>query len=323
MTAPLTAGDLYKALRRRLGLRWVAGRAGEGRTIGAEGDPESAALLVGPLNFITPNRIQVLGARELRYLASLGRGSREEALGRLFGEAAAVVVVADGEQPPEDLAQAAEAQATPLLSSRLPAQQLVGNLRYYLSHLLSKKITLHGVFMEVMGIGVLITGESAVGKSELALELITRGHRLVADDAPEFARVAPDILSGTCPEVLRDFLEVRGLGVLNIRAMYGDRAIKRTKYLRLIVRLVPMDDPRARQANRLESSRRIRRILGVQVPEITIPVAPGRNIAVLVEAAVQDHILRSEGYDAAKAFAARQRRAIEQESEAERGGAGT
>ncbi len=313
MTAPLTAGGLYTALRRRLGLRWLAGRTGEERPIGVEGDLESAALLVGPLNFISPSRIQILGTRELRYLASLGRNSRADAVGRLFGEAAAVVILADGEQPPEDLVEAAERHGTPLLGSRLAAQQLVGNLRYYLSHLLSKKVTLHGVFMEVMGIGVLITGEAAVGKSELALELITRGHRLIADDAPEFARVAPDVLSGTCPEVLRDFLEVRGLGVLNIRAMYGDRAIKRTKYLRLIVRLAALDDPRVQAAGRLESSRRTRRILGVQVPEITIPVAPGRNIAVLVEAAVQDQILRSEGYDAAKAFAARQRRAIEEQ----------
>jgi len=229
MSATLTAGGLYEALRRRLGLRWVAGRAGGDRPIGAAGDLEAAAPLVGPLNFINPNRIQVLGTRELRYLASLGRDALEDALG----------------------------------------------------------VTLHGVFMEVMGIGVLITGEAAVGKSELALELITRGHRLIADDAPEFSRVAPDILSGTCPELLRDFLEVRGLAAL--------------------------DDPRVKGASRLESIRRIRRILGVQVPEITIPVAPGRNIAVLVEAAVQDHILRSEGYDAAKAFAARQRRAIERD----------
>jgi len=313
MSATLTAGGLYEALRRRLGLRWVAGRAGGDRPIGAAGDLEAAAPLVGPLNFINPNRIQVLGTRELRYLASLGRDALEDALGRLFGEPAALVLVADAEQPPEPLVAAAERHGTPLLASRLPAQQLVGNLRYYLSHLLSKKVTLHGVFMEVMGIGVLITGEAAVGKSELALELITRGHRLIADDAPEFSRVAPDILSGTCPELLRDFLEVRGLGVLNIRAMYGDRAIKRSKYLRLIVRLAALDDPRVKGASRLESSRRIRRILGVQVPEITIPVAPGRNIAVLVEAAVQDHILRSEGYDAAKAFAARQRRAIERD----------
>ena len=160
------------------------------------------------------------------------------------------------------------------------------------------------------GIGVLLTGESGVGKSELALELISRGHRLIADDAPEFSRVAPDTLSGECPEQLRDFLEVRGLGILNMRAMFGDNAIKNTKYLRLIMHLEAMNKKQSEQIDRLRGSRQLKNVLGVDVQQITIPVAPGRNLAVLVEIAVRNHILSYKGYNAAESFIQRQQEFI-------------
>ena len=157
----------------------------------------------------------------------------------------------------------------------------------------------------VFSIGVLITGDSGSGKSELALELITRGHRLIADDAPVMTLIAPDILDGTCPELLQDCLEVRGLGVLNVRAMFGDSAIKSNKYLRLIVHLdlAAFENAAARnEIDRLHGDVSYRNILGLEVPVITIPVAPGRNIAVIVEAAVRNHNLKLKGYDAAAEF---------------------
>jgi len=160
-----------------------------------------------------------------------------------------------------------------------------------------------------MGTGVLITGESSIGKSELALELLTRGHRLIADDAPEFARVAPDTLIGTCPEMLREFLEVRGLGILNVRAMFGASAIKQSRNLRLIIRLQDMDE--AVKMDRLHGSRMLRNIQDVDIPEVTLPVGPGRNLSVLVEAAVRNHILISKGYDASEAFIERQKKRLE------------
>jgi HPr kinase/phosphorylase len=163
--------------------------------------------------------------------------------------------------------------------------------------------------MEVMGTGVLITGPSSIGKSELALELLSRGHRLIADDATEFARRAPDILNGTCPEMLRDFLEVRGLGILNVRAMFGDSAIKRNRNLRLIVKLQEMEE--AEEMDRLHGSKRMHNIQEVEIPEITLPVGPGRNLAVLLEAAVRNHILNTKGYDASQAFIERQKRRLE------------
>ena len=161
--------------------------------------------------------------------------------------------------------------------------------------------------MEVNSIGVLITGESGTGKSELALELITRGHRLVADDAPEFTLIAPDVIDGTCPEMLRDLLEVRGLGVLNVREMFGHTAVKPSKYLRLIVHLQPMTQNGADDAmKRLYGDVGYREVLDVPIPQIVIPVASGRNIAVLAEAAVRSHMLKSKGLDPAQTFVDRQ-----------------
>lgn len=178
-------------------------------------------------------------------------------------------------------------------------------------------MVVHGVFLEVHGMGVLLTGESGVGKSELALELLTRGHRLIADDAAEFSRVGPDIVRGRCPEALRDFLEVRGLGILNVRAMYGDSAIKLSKDLRLVIHLQRLASQDLQQLDRLQGIYRTHSILDIEVPEVTLPVAPGRNLAVLVEAAVRDHILLRKGYNASEALIKRQRELIQQKTPTE------
>jgi HPr kinase/phosphorylase len=166
---------------------------------------------------------------------------------------------------------------------------------------------MHGVFLEVYSIGVLITGEPGSGKSELALELLTRGHRLVADDATEFTLIAPDVIDGTCPDLLRDLLEVRGVGVLNVREMFGHTAVKPSKYLRLMVHLKPLRDGEQTDGlTRLTGDVGHRELLDVQVPSITLPVAPGRNLSVLVEAAVRSHMLKSKGIDPAQTFIDRQ-----------------
>lgn len=309
---PLTVRTLIETYRERLGLEWFAGEEGGERKLLGPDEEASGTSMVGHLNFIHPHRIQVMGYPELEYLEGLGKNSYQDAVRNLFADGCVLVVLAGGLKPSRDLCRYATISGTALVGSPLPSDKLVDHLDYYLSGMLGDTTLMHGVFMDVMGIGVLLTGQSAIGKSELALELITRGHRLVADDAPEFTRVAPDTIRGSCPELLRDFLEVRGLGVLNVRQMFGDNSIKQSKNLRLIIDLIGYHPDEVDSLDRLQGSRHSRKLLDVEVPEIQLPVAPGRNLAVLVEAAVRNHVLYYNGYDAAWDFISRQRQQLEQ-----------
>lgn len=311
MTDSLTVSNIMEVMEERLGLTWVAGTQGSGRRISHRSTPQGSPSLVGHLNIIHPNQIQVLGNDEMRYLWSLRKNSQRDILEQLCSGTSSMLMVTDSLEPLPELRTLSERQSVPLLRTALPSHELINILRYFFSNKLAETTTLHGVFMEVLGIGVLLTGESAVGKSELALELISRGHRLVADDAPEFARIAPDILRGTCPPVLENFLEVRGLGVLNVRSMYGDSAIKNSKYLRLIIDLKDRAKVQAGDIDRLHGVRYTRVVLGLEVPVITLPVAPGRNLSVMVEAAIRNHLLRLRGYYAGDDLATRQRKQMQ------------
>jgi len=309
MTTTLKIKTLFNALQDKLELSWISGKQLRQRQIHSSKDESADLSLVGQMNLINPHRIQVLGSKELKYLENLKKNSRKDAISQLFSGNSKLIIVAGQESVPKELTEASEASRIPLLGSALTSQEIIQQIQYYLTSYFARKITLHGVFMEVMGTGVLITGDSSIGKSELALELLTRGHRLIADDATEFSRVAPDTLNGACPEMLQDFLEVRGLGILNVRAMFGASAIKQNRNLRLIVHLQDMGD--AARMDRLHGSRQIRKIQDVEIPEITLPVGPGRNLAVLLEAAVRNYILYSKGYDASEAFIERQKLRLE------------
>ncbi|MBK1721414.1 HPr(Ser) kinase/phosphatase [Thiocystis violacea] len=297
----------------QLKLRWLT--AVPARELPLRGDaPEQAQhSLIGSLNCIHPNRLQVIGRPEQLYLKTLGSTAYGETINKLFADRPAAVIFTDGIEPDADIRERAAHAQTPLLGSSLGDQDLINHLRYFLTHALAERKTLHGVFIEVLGMGVLLIGDPAVGKSELALDLITRGHRIIADDAPRFARIAPEVVEGTCPETLRDFLEVRGLGILNIRAMFGEGAVMRNKTLNLIIDLQPLDHQQLACIDRLSGSLSVMNVLGLAVPKITMPVAPGRNLAILVEAAVRHQILRIRGYDAGVDFIDRQARAIGQD----------
>lgn len=293
-----TVAEVIRILEPLYGLKWVVGKEKSKLSAITDISWGSHPKVVGHFNPIHPNQVQVLGAIEIDYLDTLDHESLEEALKSLFSDVTIAVIIADNLDVPDEVARYARKSGIALLKTKEASNKLVTNLRYRLTGLLSEKITLHGVFMEVISVGVLLSGKSSIGKSELALELITRGHRLIADDAPEFARIAPDIISGQSPEILQDLLEVRGLGILNIRHMYGDSAIKHSKYLRFIINLVEASRNQEYETNRLNSYSRVKNIMGVDIAEITLPVAPGRNLAVMVEAAVRNHLVSLRGYDA-------------------------
>ena len=317
--ARITAAELFALQQDALGLRWIAGEREAGRRVlEAVETVARRPSLAGYLNIIYPNKVQILGTEELAWLDGLDSRLRWETIERLMQYRPLALVISKNQSCPEDLREAAEESHTPLWSSPKRGHELLNHLQYHLARALAPRVTLHGVFMEIYSIGVLITGESGSGKSELALELVTRGHRLVADDAPEFTQIAPDVLDGTCPDLLQDLLELRGLGVLNIRQMFGDTAVKRNKYLRLIVHLSrPNAEPQAHEDGmvRLTGDLGMRRVLDLDVPMITLPVMPGRNLAVLTEAAARTHILRAKGIDPAAAFLARHSHFLERGEE--------
>ncbi len=293
---------LFEDNRERLKLEWVAGRNGGAKELKSELTKDSSQGLIGHLNFIHPNLIQVLGASETAYLNGLDAASCRSVLAKVAIKELACFIVAGTDSPPRPLVEIAESSATPLLRSPIASVELMWMLRPYLARALAESTTTHGVFLDVLGMGVLITGDSGVGKSELGLELISRGSGLIADDVTELYRIGPETVEGRCPVLLKDFLEVRGLGVLNIRSIFGEAALRPRKNLKLIVHL---GKPTTRM-ERLPLNAGSERIMGVDIRKVTIPVAAGRNLAVLTEAAVRNYVLQLRGFDSTQEFVERQ-----------------
>jgi HPr kinase/phosphorylase len=311
MLRQVSVQKLFDDNQARLGLTWLAGRQGGNKVLTGESALKPTIGQVGHMNFIHPFRIQILGAAEIGYLAELSPALLMQSIDRLFTLELVAVVVANGEPVPPYLAEKCNSQHIALFSSNQPSPHLVDVVRIYLSRMLAEVATLHGVFLDVLEMGVLITGASAIGKSELALELISRGNGLVADDIVEFYRISPDTLEGRCPGVLRDFLEVRGIGILNIRTIFGETAVRPRKLLRLVVHLEDHSNEAFSELDRLQVNATYQEILGVPIRKVTIPVAAGRNLAVLVEAAVRNFVLNQRGIDSTQEFIDRQQKLME------------
>ena len=292
--------QLHDDNREALSLAWVAGRDSASAV---RREAAASASLIGHLNLTHPNSIQVIGAFEAGTLGGF--------VDRLFAAAPAAVFVADGITPPPALLEAAARTQTPLFTSPFPAARVIEKLARYLAKRLADSTERHGVFMDVLGLGVLITGESGVGKSELGLELISRGHGLVADDVVQISKIAANTLEGRCPPMLKDFLEVRGLGLLNIRTIFGETAVRPKMRLKLVAHLEGPHAGGRNPAERLPLADMSEEVLGVTVRRVVIPVAAGRNLAVLIEAAVRNHILQLRGVNSMEEFMARQNRELE------------
>jgi HPr kinase/phosphorylase len=306
-----SVSTLFESQREALQLFHICGRLD--RDLAVVEERAWPADLIGHLNLVHPERIQIIGAAELAWARRYGSDKILRYLDEIFSASPPAIIFADGCEVPPIIRNYCERNGTALFSTPLDSAGVIEQLRMYLSRLLAEKVTLHGVLMDVLGLGVFITGDSGVGKSELALELISRGHGLVADDMVEFSRIAPAVVEGRSPELLQDFIEVRGLGLLDIRAIFGETACRRKMRLRLIVdlqrRTPGEDDP-----SRLPMQQESQEILGVRIPRSVLPVAAGRNLAVLLEAAVRSTILKLRGIDSNRAFAERQQHIILQQS---------
>ena len=307
----ISAEALFEEFRPALHWEWIAGHAHPERHFdeAAVRDARSAADLVGYLNYIHPNRVQIVGRREVAYLNDASDEVTERRISRIVTLDPPVLICADAQVPPDRLVALCDRADIPLFVTSESAGHVIDLVRGYLSQHFAERTTRHGVFMDILGLGVLLTGESGLGKSELGLELISRGHGLVADDAVDLYRVSQTALEGRCPELLMNLLEVRGIGLLDIKAIFGETAVRRKMRLKLIVHLVrqaTMD----RDFERLPYEPLNEDILDVPVRKTVIAVDAGRNLAVLVEAAVRNTILQLRGIDTYTEFIARHHKAM-------------
>jgi HPr kinase/phosphorylase len=285
-----------------LGLRLRAGRAGLGHRIQQSRVQRPGLALTGYTDYIRYGRVQIVGGSEIGYLRKLGPRRRAAIVDKLSRCRISCFVVTKGLSPPPELVRACEARGIPLLQTPSESTPFIKHLSSFLDERLAMRLHLHAVLMDVFGLGVLIMGESGIGKSECALDLIDRGHRLVADDVVEIRRMA-DALVGSSPDLTRYHMELRGLGVINIKDLYGVSSIRMSKRVELVVNLERWEAGKEYDRLGLRDERFL--ILGVEVPLIRMPVAPGRNIAILAEVAARNQLLKERGYDAAGRLAER------------------
>ena len=308
----ISAEALFEEHRTTLHWEWVAGHAHPERRFdeAAVREARSAADLIGYLNYIHPYRVQIVGRREVAYLSEDGDDAIERRIARIVTLEPPMIIVADGQAPPNRLVAMCDRAEIPLFVTAESAGHVIDVVRAYLGQLFAERTTRHGVFMDILGLGVLLTGESGLGKSELGLELISRGHGLVADDAVDLYRISQTAIEGRCPELLLNLLEVRGIGLLDIKSIFGETAVRRKMRLKLLVHLV-RKETMEREFERLPYEPLFEEILEVPVRKVVIAVDAGRNLAVLVEAAVRNTVLQLRGIDTYGEFVRRHQKAMD------------
>lgn len=287
-----------------MALCWLLGGAsGLERVIGSPHIQKTGLALAGFHEYLQQARVLVFGESEIRYLESLDAATRIDALGKAFSHDIPCVLITGGWNAPGDLLAAAERFQVPLLRTHVATPMAISRVGALLEDALAVRQVIHGVLLDMLGLGVLIVGESGIGKSECALDLVVRGHRLVADDTVEVRQRGEAAVIGTCPELTRYHMEIRGLGVINIRDLFGIAATRTSKRVELVVQLERWDP--GCEYDRLGLDETFYDLFGVKVPLIRMPVAPGRSLAILVEVAARNQLLRSRGLNAARELAGR------------------
>ena len=311
----ISADVLFEDHRAALKWEWVAGLGASERRFDevAVRAARSGADLVGYLNYIHPYRVQILGEREVAYLTSASAEDCMRRVSRIIKLEPPVLIMADGQTAPDSLLSLCERAQLPMFATPESAAVVIDVLRAYLSKHFADRTSMHGVFMDILGMGVMITGESGLGKSELGLELISRGHGMVADDAVDLYRINQTSIEGRCPDLLLNLLEVRGIGLLDIKAIFGETAVRRKMRLKMIVHLVRRETLE-REYERIPYEPLTQDVLGIPVRKVIIQVEAGRNIAVLVEAAVRNAILQLRGINTYQEFVERHRKAMERDN---------
>jgi len=286
-----------------LSLELLAGAEGLDRLITDPHPQKTGLALAGFQEYVRPGRVLVFGESEIRYLEHLGPTARLQTLRLALSLDFPCVLITGGFTPPPELATEAERAGLPLLKTSAATPAAFAKLTSILEDSLAERIVTHAVLMDILGLGVLIVGESGIGKSECALDLIVRGHRLVADDTVEIRRRSETILIGTCPDLTRHHMELRGLGLINVKELFGIASTRSSKRVELVVQLERWDV--SRDYERLGIDDDFYELLGLRVPLIRMPVAPGRSVAILVEVAARNQLLKSRGHHAARALADR------------------
>jgi HPr kinase/phosphorylase len=253
--------------------------------------------LAGFLEYVHPGLVQVFGKPEIGFLNERPPAERSRILSQLCRQGGSCFVVASGLKAPRELVQEADRNDVPLLRTPLPSASAIELLTRYLEDRLAPRTVVHGVLLDVYGLGVLLLGDSGMGKSECALDLVVRGHRLVADDVVEIKRVR-EVLVGTGPELTRYHMELRGLGIVNVKDLFGVAAVRMSKFVEFVIRLDPWEDDK--RYDRLGLDERSYEILGIELPYVEMPVGPGRNLSVLIEVAARNHLLKLKGYHPAR-----------------------
>ena len=300
MMLTISAGELLKETAERLGLKLEAGEKGLSNKIATSRIQKPGLLLTGLLEKLHSDRIQIFGKAEIDYMKSLPPDRLKAALKVLERVSAPCFIITRKQKPPAFLSGLAEKKKIPLLSTHLTTSLFIERFTKYLEERLAPMITMHGVLVDVLGVGILILGKSGIGKSECALDLITRGYRLISDDAVIIKRMPPTTLFGIASDIIKYHMEVRGLGIINVRDLFGITAIREKKQMDIVVELVKWDPDE--EYDRLGFEEGQYEILGVKLPFLKIPVSPGRSIATIVEVAARNQLLKIMGYHSAIEF---------------------